>query len=47
MAGSSKGNFTLDDLRKQLRQLGNMRSIREIMASMPGMRDMTPEGEDP
>ncbi len=47
MAGSAKGDFTLDDFRKQLRQLGKMGSLREIMASMAGMRDMTREGEDP
>jgi signal recognition particle subunit SRP54 len=47
MAGSSRGDFTLDDFRNQLRRLGKMGSMREIMASMPGMRDMTHEGEDP
>jgi len=47
MAGSARGDLTLDDFRKQLRQLGKMGSLREIMNSMPGMRDMTREGEDP
>jgi len=47
MAGSARGDLTLDDFSKQLRQLGKMGSLREIMNSMPGMRDMTREGEDP
>jgi signal recognition particle subunit SRP54 len=46
MAEPAKGDFTLNDFRKQLRQLRKMGSMREIMASMPGMRDMSLEGED-
>jgi signal recognition particle subunit SRP54 len=42
-----KGDFTLDDFRKQFEQLKKMGSMREIMASMPGMGDMIPDGEDP
>jgi signal recognition particle subunit SRP54 len=42
-----KGNFTLDDFRKQFETLKQMGSMRELMASMPGMSDMIPEGEDP
>jgi signal recognition particle subunit SRP54 len=47
MGESAKGDFTLDDFRKQLRQLGKMGSLREIMATMPRAGDMFPEGEDP
>jgi signal recognition particle subunit SRP54 len=42
-----KGNFTLDDFRKQFQTLQSMGNMRELMASMPGMSDMIPEGEDP
>jgi signal recognition particle subunit SRP54 len=43
----AKGDFTLDDFRKQFEQLAKMGSMRDIMASMPGMGEMIPEGEDP
>jgi signal recognition particle subunit SRP54 len=42
-----EGDFTLDDFRKQFEQLKKMGSMRDIMAAMPGMGDMIPEGEDP
>jgi signal recognition particle subunit SRP54 len=42
-----KGSFTLDDFRKQFETLQQMGSMRELMASMPGMSEMIPEGEDP
>jgi signal recognition particle subunit SRP54 len=42
-----KGDFTLDDFRKQFEQLKKMGSMRDIMAHMPGMGDMIPEGEEP
>jgi len=42
-----KGDFTLDDFRKQFEQLKKMGPMRDIMASMPGMGDMIPDGEDP
>jgi signal recognition particle subunit SRP54 len=42
-----EGDFTLDDFKKQFAQLKKMGSMKDIMASMPGMGDMIPEGEDP
>jgi signal recognition particle subunit SRP54 len=42
-----EGDFTLDDFRKQFEQLKKMGPMKEIMASMPGMGDLIPEGEDP
>ena len=42
-----EGEFTLDDFRKQFEQLKKMGPMKDIMASMPGMGDMIPEGEDP
>jgi signal recognition particle subunit SRP54 len=42
-----KGDFTLDDFRKQFEQLKKMGPMKDVMASMPGMGDMIPEGEDP
>jgi signal recognition particle subunit SRP54 len=43
----AKGDFTLDDFRKQFEQLAKMGSMRDIIGSMPGMSEMIPEGEDP
>jgi signal recognition particle subunit SRP54 len=42
-----EGEFTLDDFRKQFAQLKKMGPMKDVMASMPGMGDMIPEGEDP
>ncbi len=42
-----KGNFTLDDFRAQFIQMQKMGGMRELMAHMPGMGEMIPEGEDP
>ncbi len=42
-----KGNFTLDDFRKQFEQMAKMGGMKELMSNMPGMGDMIPEGEDP
>jgi signal recognition particle subunit SRP54 len=42
-----KGDFTLDDFRKQFEQLKKMGSMRDLMAHMPGMGDMIPEDENP
>jgi signal recognition particle subunit SRP54 len=42
-----KGDFTLDDFRKQFQQMAKMGGMKEIMGNMPGMGDMIPEGEDP
>jgi signal recognition particle subunit SRP54 len=43
----AEGDFTLDDFRKQFEQMKKMGPMKDIMASMPGMGDMIPEGEDP
>src|SRR5205807_8050248 len=43
----AKGSFTLDDFRKQFEMMAKMGGMRELMAQMPGMGDMIPEGEDP
>jgi signal recognition particle subunit SRP54 len=42
-----KGDFTLDDFRKQFSQLAKMGPMKEILGAIPGMGDMIPEGEDP
>jgi signal recognition particle subunit SRP54 len=42
-----KGDFTLDDFRKQFAQLKKMGPMKDVMAAMPGMGDLIPEGEDP
>jgi signal recognition particle subunit SRP54 len=42
-----EGDFTLDDFRKQFEQLKKMGPMKDMLASMPGMSDMIPEGEDP
>jgi signal recognition particle subunit SRP54 len=43
-----KGNFTLDDFRKQFEQLKKMGPMKDILGSMPGgFAEMIPEGEDP
>ncbi|MCI0640985.1 MAG: signal recognition particle protein [Gemmataceae bacterium] len=42
-----KGNFTLDDFRKQFETIAKMGNMKELMAQMPGMGQMIPEGEDP
>ncbi|HZT83030.1 MAG TPA: signal recognition particle protein [Gemmataceae bacterium] len=43
----AKGDFTLDDFRKQFQQLARMGSMKELLGAMPGMGDLIPEGEDP
>lgn len=43
----AKGDFTLDDFRKQFEQLAKMGNMKDLIQSMPGMADMIPEGEDP
>jgi len=42
-----KGDFTLDDFRKQFSQLAKMGPMKEILGAMPGMSEMIPEGEEP
>jgi len=41
-----KGDFTLDDFRKQFAQLQQL-GMKNMMGMMPGMSDMVPAGEDP
>lgn len=41
-----KGNFTLDDFRKQFEQIAKM-GMKDLIGRMPGMAEMIPEGEDP
>ncbi len=42
-----KGNFTLDDFRKQFEMMAQMGGMKDLMSQMPGMSEMIPEGEDP
>ena len=42
-----KGDFTLDDFRKQFEQMEKMGRMKDMIGSMPGMGEMIPEGEDP
>ncbi len=41
-----KGNFTLDDFRKQFEMIAKM-GMKDLIGRMPGMSEMIPEGEDP
>src|SRR5688572_1155396 len=41
-----KGNFTLDDFRKQFEAIAKM-GMKDMIGRMPGMAEMIPEGEDP
>src|SRR5262245_59818647 len=41
-----KGDFTLDDFRKQFEQLAKI-GMKDMISKMPGMSEMIPEGEDP
>src|SRR5262245_4707163 len=43
----AKGDFNLNDFRQQFTQLRKMGPVKELMAQMPGMSEMIPEGEDP
>jgi signal recognition particle subunit SRP54 len=43
----AKGDYTLDDFRKQFAQLAQLGGMKDVMAQMPGMGDMIPDGEDP
>jgi len=43
-----KGNFTLDDFRKQFEQMAKMGGMKDLLGQMPGgFAEMIPEGEDP
>ena len=41
------GDFNLNDFRKQFQQMAKMGGMKDMMANMPGMGDLIPEGEDP
>jgi signal recognition particle subunit SRP54 len=44
----AKGDFTLEDFRKQFEMLAKMGSMRDLMSNLPGdWSSMIPEGEDP
>ncbi len=43
----AKGDYSLDDFRKQFDQLKQMGSMKEMLGSIPGLGDMIPDGEDP
>ncbi len=43
----AQGDFTLDDFRKQFEQMKKMGPVKDVMASMPGMDGVIPDGEDP
>jgi signal recognition particle subunit SRP54 len=43
----AKGDFTLEDFRKQFEMMSKMGGMRDLLAQMPGMGEMIPEGEDP
>lgn len=42
----AKGDFNIDDFRKQFDQIKKM-GMKDMIARMPGMAEMVPEGEDP
>jgi signal recognition particle subunit SRP54 len=42
----SKGNFTLNDFRKQFEMIAKM-GMKDLISRMPGMSEMIPPGEDP
>jgi signal recognition particle subunit SRP54 len=43
----AKGDLTLQDFRNQFGQLAKMGGMKDLVAQMPGMSEMIPEGEDP
>jgi signal recognition particle subunit SRP54 len=42
-----KGDFTLNDFRKQFETMQKMGGMKDLIGQMPGMSEMVPEGEDP
>jgi signal recognition particle subunit SRP54 len=42
-----KGDFNLNDFRKQFEQMAKMGGMKDLMSNMPGMGDLIPDGEDP
>ena len=43
----AKGDFTLDDFRKQFEQMAKMGGMKDLMAQMPGMGEHDPRGRGP
>jgi signal recognition particle subunit SRP54 len=43
----AEGDFTLDDFRKQFEQMKKLGPMKDLMATMPGMSEVIPDGEDP
>jgi signal recognition particle subunit SRP54 len=43
----AKGDFNLDDFRKQFSQMAKMGGMKEMLGAMPGMGELIPEDEDP
>jgi signal recognition particle subunit SRP54 len=43
----AKGDFTLADFRQQFALMARMGGIKDLLARIPGMSEMIPEGEDP
>jgi signal recognition particle subunit SRP54 len=42
-----KGDFSLDDFRKQFQQMAKMGGMKDLLSNLPGMGELIPEGEDP
>jgi signal recognition particle subunit SRP54 len=42
-----KGDFTIDDFRKQFEQMKKLGPMKDVLGAMPGMDGLIPEGEDP
>src|ERR1043165_9597568 len=42
-----KGDFNLDDFRKQFQQMAKMGGMKDLLNNMPGMGGLIPEDEDP
>ena len=42
-----KGDFNLNDFRKQFEQMAKMGGMKELMGNMPGMGELIQDGEDP
>jgi signal recognition particle subunit SRP54 len=43
----AEGDFTLDDFRKQFEQMKKLGPMKDLIATMPGMSEVIPDGEDP
>src|SRR5262249_62161254 len=43
----AKGDFTLDDFRKQFEQMAKMGGMKDLISQIQGMADLLPPDEDP